>query len=407
MELEGQIEFRAPFTQVRSRASLCYLKHKSGWTGAWALGHCDGRDAGRGGGAATAGKQVGRGRNPRRVPRGARVLGGVRKRSPLRRDAYRIERFPAHRVPRRVKSRLLLCLLLVAAGSPGLLPAAEKPAPASDAEETDTTPETPDGGHSESLAERTLRDIVARQRDLFAKAEKDGAQFDEAGFHGEAQAIAGSYDVLIQKNPKFAAGYVAYGLFLAKVGMTRQGVAMLLTANRLDPDIALVKNELARHLAEDGKPIEALPYLMAAIDLEPKEPLYHFHLGELLLAARDDFILTGNFTRAGLEKAMLDAFRQAAELDPANLGYAYQYAKAFNDIDPPRWTDALALWEKLEHRQVAGTTMRELIAVQKAHALIQLGRKYEAREIIGRITDPKLADEKQTLLDQLAPKVEK
>ncbi len=291
----------------------------------------------------------------------------------------------------------LLSLLLFAAGctSGGRLFGDETPAPESTAVRT------------QSLAERTLHEIVDREREVFAKAEKEGEQMDQARFHAEAQSIEASYDVLIQKNPGFAPAYVAYGMFLGKVGMDRQAVAMYLQANRLDPNIALVKNQLAKHLAEDGKPVQALPYLMSAIDLEPKEPLYHFHLGELLLAARDDFLITGNFTRAGLDKAMLEAFQRASELAPNNLAYAYQYAKAFNEIDPPRWAEALEVWEKLEQRSVTTTTMRELIGLQKAHVLIQLGRKSEAREIIDRINDPKLADEKQTLLDQLAPKGEK
>ena len=103
----------------------------------------------------------------------------------------------------------------------------------------------------------------------------------------------------------------------------------------------------------------------------------------------------------------MEAFQRASDLAPDNLGYAYQYAKAYNEIDPPRWAEALDVWEKLEQRSIVTATMRELISLQKAHVLIQLGRKDEAREIIDRINDPKLADEKQTLLDQLAPKGEK
>ena len=264
---------------------------------------------------------------------------------------------------------------------------------------------TPD--ESETLAERTLRDIVQRDHALFAKAEKAGDQFDQGVFHGEAQSIASSYDVLVQKSPDFVAAYVAYGVFLGKVGMDRQAVAMLLKANKLDPNIALVKNQLAKHIAEDGKPVEALSYLMSAIELEPKEPLYHFHLGQLLLAGRDDFLTNGGFTQAALDKAMLEAFKRASELALSNFGYAYQYAKAFYEIDPPRWEEALGVWEQLEQRPITTTTLRHMVRLQKANVLIKLGRKDEAREVLETVTDPKLAEDKQTLLDQLAPKAEK
>lgn len=294
-----------------------------------------------------------------------------------------------------MKLRLILSLL-VALSWLARLPAADQPAPKEPALE-----------HSDTLAERTLREVVQRDHALFAKAEKAGEQFDEGVFHGEAQSIASSYDVLVQKNPEFVPALVAYGIFLGKVSMTKQAVAMLLKANKLDPNLALVKNQLAKHIAEDGKPIEALPYLIAATDLEPKEPLYHFHLGQLLLAGRDDFLTNGGFTQAGLDKAMLEAFRRAAELAPLDFGYAYQYAKAFYEIDPPRWEEALEVWQQLELRPIVTTTLRHMVRLQKANVLIKLGRNDEARLVLDTVTDPKLTEDKQTLLDQLAPKAEK
>ena len=299
---------------------------------------------------------------------------------------------------RPVKLRPLLSLLF-AICPPVWLSAADQPA-------TPPQPKTEHAG-SESLADRTLREIVEREHDLFARAEKAGDQFDPGVFHGEAQSIASSYDILLQKNPDFTLALVAYGVFLGKVDMPKQAVAMLLKANKLDPNIALVKNQLAKHIAEDGKPVEALPYLIAATDLAPKEPLYHFHLGQLLLAGRDDFLTNGGFTLAGLDKAMLEAFRRAAELAPSDFSYAYQYAKAFYEIDPPRWEEALEQWQLLETRPITTTTLRHMVRLQKANVLIKLGRNDEARSVLETVTAPKLADDKQTLLDQLAPKAEK
>jgi len=310
--------------------------------------------------------------------------------------AGRFSRFPLSPLgaPQRAAGRLglLACGFVLLSGLPAPRLAAADPASASPPAET--------------LADRTLRDIAARQNELFARAEKDGEQFDEALFHGEAQSIASSYDILLQKNPDFATAYAAYGVFLGKVGMTRQAVAMLLKANKLDPNIATVKNQIAKHLAEDGKPLEALPWLMSAIDLAPKEPLYHYNLGQLLLTGRENFLTSGEFTRAGLDKAMLGAFQRAAELSPADLSLAYQYAKAFYELDPPRWDEALEVWNKLADRPVT-TTMRQLVRLQRANVLLKLGRREEAHTELDGITDPKLADEKKTLLDQLAPKVEK
>lgn len=248
-------------------------------------------------------------------------------------------------------------------------------------------------GATETLAERSLREILTREEQLFARAEREGDELDEARFATEAQALAASYDVLIQKNPDFVAGYVAYGLFLGRVDMPKAAVAMLLRANRLDSNLPVVKNQLAKHLAEDGRPLEALPYLMSAVDLAPNEPLYHFHLAKLLLEAREEFLRGGEWTRAALERAMLEGFRRAADLAPGEFALAYQHAKAFYELDPPRWDEALAAWEALEPRATS-TAVRQLVQLQQAHVLARLGRTDEARTRLAAVREPQFDEEK-------------
>jgi len=259
---------------------------------------------------------------------------------------------------------------------------------------------------TETMAEKTLKEIVARQRDILAKADKEGDQLDVARLRGELQAVINSYDVLIQKNPDFAPAYVTYGMLLGQVGMTREAVGILLKANKLEPNLPLVKNEIGRHLAEDGKLVEALPWIMAAIDLEPKEPLYHYHLGKLLTEGRDDFIKTGQFTRPALDQAMLDAFRRAAELAPGDLSLSYRYAKAYFATEPPRAQEVLPVLDELESRATT-PSMKQLVRLRRAEAFLKLGRRDEARTQLDGVTELQLAQEKQTLLDQLAKAGEK
>ncbi len=258
----------------------------------------------------------------------------------------------------------------------------------------------------ESLAEKLLRETVAREREFLARAEKDGEHLDEAKFAGDAKAIASSYDVLIQKNPDFAPAFVAYGLFLGKLDMNRAAVAMLLRANKLDPHIPLVKNQLAKHLAEDGKPVDALPYLLSAIDLAPNEPLYHLHFGLLLMEARADFLQTGDWTRVALDQAVLDSLQRAAELTKGDFSYAYQHAKAFYEIAPPRWEEALKVWERLGDRATT-TATRQLVKLHRANVLAQLERSDEARALLTQVTEPQFDAEKKQVLEALAAKEKK
>lgn len=259
---------------------------------------------------------------------------------------------------------------------------------------------------AETLAERTLKDIVARQRDILAKAEKEGDQLDQAWLRGELQNVINSYDILIQKSPDFAAAYVPYGMLLGRVGMRKEATAILLKANKLDPNIPVVKNQIAKYLAEDGHPVEALPWIMAALDLEPREPLYHYQLGTLLTEARDEFIRTNHFTRATLDRTMLEAFAHAAEFAPDNFAYAYRHAEAYYDLEQPRWDEALKAWSALEERAKAGVE-KDTIRLHAANVLLKQGRADRAQALLALVHDPVLQKQKQTLLDQMAPKPEK
>jgi tetratricopeptide (TPR) repeat protein len=259
---------------------------------------------------------------------------------------------------------------------------------------------------AETLSERTLKEIVARQKAIFARVAAEQDHLDEAWLRGELQSVINSYDVLIQKSPDFAAAYAAYGQLLGQVGMNREATGMLLKANQLDGEIPLVKNEIARLLAEDGKPAEALPWLTAAIKLAPEEPLYHYHLGKLLTEARDDLVATGQFTREKLDASMLEAFGRAAELAPREMAYAYRAAEAYYDLATPRWEEALRAWGALEERAQPGVE-QQTIRLHAANVLLKLGRTDHARALLVTVTEPALQKQRQTLLDELAGKGEK
>lgn len=254
---------------------------------------------------------------------------------------------------------------------------------------------------AETLAEKTLVEIVERQHNIFERAAKESDHLDEAWLRGELEGVIKSYDILIQKNPDYALGYGGYGMLLGKVGMKKEAVIMLLKANKLDPTLSEVKNQIGVYLAEDGKPVDALPWVSAAIDLEPKKALYQFHLGELLAAGRADFVRTGQFDDGKIDQTMLNAFQHASELSPGDFPIAYRYAKAYYELATPRWTEALAVWEKLE-QTAPNDTQRQLVRMQRANVLMKLGRAGEAKPLLDTVTNMELATEKQTLLDELA-----
>lgn len=259
---------------------------------------------------------------------------------------------------------------------------------------------------SETLAERTLKQIVERQKTILADAAKQGDKLDEENLRSQLQSVVHDYERLLQDNPKFAAAYAAYGYLLGQVGMKKESVAILLKANQYDSDIPLVKNQLGNYLAEEGKPLEAAPYYLAAIKLEPNEPLYHYQLGTLLTVARDDFLKSGQWTREALDRAMHHAFQRAAELAPDRFEFAYRYAESFYDLESPNWDEALKAWATLEERATTAVE-RQTMRLHAANVLIKAGKPDHARALLETVDEPALAGQKQKLVAELAETAKK
>jgi tetratricopeptide (TPR) repeat protein len=259
---------------------------------------------------------------------------------------------------------------------------------------------------SESMPERTLRQIAERQRILLADAAQQGDKVDEESLRSQLQQLAHEYELLLQQSPDFAAAYASYGYLLGKIDMRRESMAMLLKANQLDPDIPLVKNQLGNYLAEEGKPLEAINYYLSAIKLEPKEPLYHYQLGLLLYEARDDFLKKGIYSRATLESTMHEAFKTAAELAPDRIEFTYRYAESYADVEHPNWEEALAYWGQLEAK-AQSPLEQQTIRLQRANIRIKQARFDDARALIVTVTDSKLEKQKQILIAQLPESAKK
>ena len=252
----------------------------------------------------------------------------------------------------------------------------------------------------ETMAERRRKEIAEHQKVMFSDAVAQGSELEEAEFKNQVEQITREYESLLRDNPDFAAGYASYGYMLWKAGMRKPAVALLLKANQMDPDIPLVKNELGNYLAEDGKPLEALNYFLAAIKLEPKEPLYHYQLGTLLYEARDDFLKSGEWTRASIEHSMQEAFRTASELAPDRIEFSYRYAESFYDMQEPDWALALRTWQGLEGR-AQSEVERQTMRLHETNVLLNMGKAADARKVLDTVTDPAMADQRRKLLDRI------
>lgn len=248
----------------------------------------------------------------------------------------------------------------------------------------------------QSLAERRLQQLVKEEAAILKSARRGDGSLDEDLLERRFQGLVHKFDAFIQENDEFPAGYVAYGKLLEKVGREEVARAMYLKANQLDPNIPLVKNQLGNFLTEEGDYAQALPYYLAAIELAPEEALYHYQLGSLLHHFRDEFVEAEIFSRKVLDAKMLEAFRQAAELEPEQVAFAYRFAEAFYDLDQPRWEAAVRAWQKLEKRAKPGVE-QQTIFLHMANVALQRGKTDEARTLLARVDEPVLARNKGIL----------
>lgn len=256
------------------------------------------------------------------------------------------------------------------------------------------------GDETRTLAFRNLQRLVQEEERILERARRGDGEYDLERVQRGFQDLVPKYEAFLGENPDYAPGYVAYGLMLDRAGEAELASRMFLRANQLDPNIPVVKNQLGNYLAERDKPEQALPYYLAAIDLEPEEPLYHYQLGSLLAEFRQAFLDLEMYEPAALDAALQKAFRQAAELSPAEIAFAYRYAESYYDVGDPDWEAALVAWENLAERLHPGVE-RQTILLQRANVHLLKGESDRAEALLREVSAPALQGNKARLLQRL------
>lgn len=254
---------------------------------------------------------------------------------------------------------------------------------------TASEPADPSSATAATLADRRLARIVAQQNAVYGDLAASVDQPLDAEQENRLANIASQYDSFLTEAPDHLYGHILYGKFLRDVGEFDQANIIFLRANQIDPNVAVVKQQIGNHFAETGQYVVALPYFLAAAELEPNAPVYHYQLGELIDRYRDFLIDDGAYQRDALDQQMLAAFRRAAELDGGNLNFHFRYAEAYFDVQTPQWSDALAAWQEIAAMELSERE-RDVARLQTARVLIELNRSDEALPLIDAVTNPTL-----------------
>jgi tetratricopeptide (TPR) repeat protein len=245
-----------------------------------------------------------------------------------------------------------------------------------------------------------LADILANQDTLFAILAEQPQGTVPAKITARAEGISEDYRALIEREPTNLEARILYGKFLRRVGEHEAAANQFRRVEELDSGIPVVKQQLANHYAETGRPLEALAYLTAARQLAPHEAVYAYQIGELIAFYRKEMAEDGDLTAEALDALMQASFKRASQLEPGNRGFRVRFAESFYDVASPDWTAALAAWNQVERRvnPAAEPLLAEAVRVHQARALDELGRSAEARQLLTQVNSLQLQASRERVL---------
>lgn len=258
------------------------------------------------------------------------------------------------------------------------------------------------GSENISFSEKKLLAIVEKQETLLGRyaVKKELSEFDLEDLRFRARNIVQEYESLIAEAPDQLLPYILFGKFLNQIGQEEHAAKMFLRADTIDPNVAVIKQQLGNYLAETGKFEEAMGFFIQAIYISPNTALYHYQLAELFSTYKENFINEKVLFRDVLENEMMQAFSDADRLEPGNVDFKMRYAESIYDLKNPDWQLALQLWDDL--RDMGHTSLhKEAVNLHRARVLSKLGRLKEARDLAQSVDDPVLEFSRNQLLEEL------
>ncbi|NDV61959.1 tetratricopeptide repeat protein [Puniceicoccales bacterium CK1056] len=266
----------------------------------------------------------------------------------------------------------LLCLLALS------LSACRSPAPQQGSQSSESL----------SLLEERLLETIEMEARLEEEAAMPGA--DKREIQRLFQRVAREYEGIIARNPDNLESRLLYGKLLMRYGDGTGARNQFLNAARIEPDVAVIHQQLSTFYAEERDYTRALAYALNAIEIEPETAIYHFGLGQLLAAFREEFITEQVFTGYKLDSEMLKSFKTACELEPDTLPFQFRYGEAFYDVDGPDWQLALEHWEFLSVHPGLTQLQQDAVRLHQARCLVELGQTKAAQEKIDAVKSPEL-----------------
>ncbi len=250
-----------------------------------------------------------------------------------------------------------------------------------------------------SLSDLQLAKIIKKQQEFFSDSILRVSNENE--MTRKAQDIIASYEKHINHNPSDTNARILYGKYLRRVGQEDHAIELFIEADKINPRLAVVKQQIANYLVEQGRPVEAFPYFILTIELEPKEAVYHFHLGNFLFLFENELIHHGILAKNSAQSFMHLSFKEASLLNPENFDFRLRYAQSFFDYKDSNKTKSLEVWENIEKNFPKITKIeKEYLKLCRAKTLLELNRQNDAVTLLKSVSSESLIEVKKSILQK-------
>lgn len=194
------------------------------------------------------------------------------------------------------------------------------------------------------------------------------------------------YQVFIEKHPKYAPGFLAYGSFLMDVQKEEEGVKQYELALELDPKNPATYNNLANHYGHRGPVQKAFGYYEKAIQLAPDEAVYYQNFATTVYLFRKDVQEYYQIKEPEVFDKALGLYGKAMQLDPKNFVLATDLAQSYYGIKPMRTNDALQAWTHVLNL-ATNDVERQGTYLHLARVEMNTGRFTESRQHLNMVTN--------------------
>lgn len=250
-----------------------------------------------------------------------------------------------------------------------------------------------------SLARKKLLDILGEQARFYKRMGND-TRLKEIETISAYRRIMSLWEGYFLENPNDVEARIIYGKFLRSTGKASDAYAEFCAADKLDPSIAVVKQQMATFEAETGLVKESYAHICDAVRLEPDNAVYVWQAAKLMVSRRDVLEEHLKLSPEEYDKKYLSFYARAAELEPSSASFQTDYALSFYDAAKPDWNAALRQWKRAE-KLAALNLDRQIVLANMARVLIELNRDDEAEKLLEGVTLDSIAGVKSALLAEI------